>query len=219
MSRLDRYREYSFGDAWTALENMLANGRADDVRVLLDANAALRAHLTVTDPPVYPGNLLLKAVKSDNGDLAKMRCLLAHGVDPDARDHRGLSVLERLFDTGTGVTPALVETLLKAGANPNGVSFGTPYLVRALRKYPDQVVAALLDAGADPNVVHQGTVPLALTIEHNRPGLAPLLLEAGASPEYAALVDPTFDPAALEHVPIKPPASLRARRLQRGARP
>jgi ankyrin repeat protein len=156
----------------------------------------------------------MTALRNDTNSLAKVRCLLSHGVDPDAPNHRGRTALAHLFDTGSGFSPAIVEALLAAGANPNGTAAGAPFLVRAVQYSRHEVVVALLDAGADPNAAFQGTVPLAMAIKDNRLGLVPPLLAAGASPEHAALVDPGFDPGALE----RPASGLNAPRAM-GMRP
>ena len=81
--------------------------------------------------------------------------------------------------------PAVIETLLKAGADPNVPhKWGSTSLHMAVWKIRDAVVIeALLKAGADPNVPNElKETPLHSAARFSNPAVVEALLAAGADP-------------------------------------
>lgn len=113
------------------------------------------------------------------GDGALLELLLSAGVQPDANSVFGVSdpdLLERLIKAGAPINEpslhghwyaihnavvdddkAVVELLLKAGANPNvtAADSWTP-LMMAARGGDPGIVKLLLQFGADPSLTHSG---------------------------------------------------------------
>jgi len=79
---------------------------------------------------------------------------------------------------------ALVNRLLKAGANPNVKNkLNTTPLLEAAFQSNTEVIKALIEAGADPNVPGpDGQTPLMLIARGDNVGAAKLLLDKGADP-------------------------------------
>lgn len=81
--------------------------------------------------------------------------------------------------------PAVIETLLKAGADPNVPhKWGsTPLHFGAWKKWDSVVIEALLKAGADPNVRNESKeTPLHSAARFSNPAVVEALLAAGADP-------------------------------------
>ena len=122
---------------------------------------------------------------SENGELAKVRELLAAGVDPNAEDEFGYMALHRAADDRRYRYSRIVEMLLVAGADPNVADqYGdqlTP-LHFASSSGSEDSVRMLLAAGADPKAEDsQGQTPLH---KADRSGdIVRMLLEAGADPK------------------------------------
>jgi ankyrin repeat protein len=123
-----------------------------------------------------------------DSDLELLRLLVAHGADPNARDHRGNTPLlgaaaERTAMLTTELEAAFLDffwdaaaLLLSAGADPNLVDENgrtllhnvmriggrdPTFLHHAVRLRAVEVIERLLEAGADPNAVDSsGVTPM-----------------------------------------------------------
>ena len=112
------------------------------------------------------------------GQLDKVRRLLAEGASPNARDIHGQSAIAKLQgDAIYGPAPhsaAILEALLAAGADPN-MDNGAPLYRATLLGYVEQV-QLLLQYGADAKLL-----PLRCVISPCPPQLIQLLEKAGAT--------------------------------------
>ena len=120
------------------------------------------------------------------------RCLKA-GADPNARSAyniRGRGLLHSArtpmhMATAWSKIPAVVEALLKAGADVNARDRnGKTPLHRAARlRRTQEVVATFVRAGADPNAKDEkGLVPLHYAAVESTPAVVKALLDAEADP-------------------------------------
>ena len=130
------------------------------------------------------------------GDMPGVRLCLRFGVNPNAPSHWGWN-LEN--EGQTPLTAAaqfgqveVVRFLLKSGADPNLLDFGTKYphdtpLSTAAMHGHLEVCRVLLDAGADPNVPTNPKQPgdlgnwtaLDHALQANQPAVADLLRQHG----------------------------------------
>jgi ankyrin repeat protein len=136
----------------TALHFAAESGKADVVKLLLDAKANPNAQDRTGKTPV--------TVAAERGKVDALKALLAAGGDANSRDQVQGSPL--LWASGLG-GPEPVAILLAAGANPNiqDVNGMTPLMWAAGVGKPE-TVAMLLDKGADPQVVDKLTGESAL---------------------------------------------------------
>src|ERR1035438_1881198 len=124
-----------------------------------------------------PDTLLPKAARE--GDLARLRSLLADGVDPNRRDGAGNSPLVAAVAGGQA---GAVRVLLKAGANPNLTSSGgrTPLIEAAIGSRVE-IARMLIAAGADLNIGERGAgTPLEAAEREGHTEMAALLRSSGA---------------------------------------
>ncbi|TVQ94853.1 MAG: DUF1963 domain-containing protein, partial [Deltaproteobacteria bacterium] len=150
--------------------------------------------------------LLFAAIDADRG--AVVRWLLDLGVDPNASDEEGRSLLAAALHRSV-----FVEMLLAAGADPSR----DPLLLHQTFDGPGRGFQLALDAGADPNA---GPLPpLFRAVETGNPRAVRALLCAGADPD---VVDPSglrpVDHARMIHRSRRDPTSLEVLRLL-GAQP
>lgn len=121
------------------------------------------------------------------GDVTKTTELLKKGVDCNARNEEGATVL--MLAAGAGHY-AMAEMLLEAGATVDATDArGWTALMKAVFNYElnkgfPEIVSLLIDAGAD--IEHQvgyGTRPLMLAAGYGEAGVVEVLLAAGAAAE------------------------------------
>ena len=167
---------------------------------------------------------------AERGQLESVKALLAAKTDPNAG--RNNLPLHRAIQSRN---PAIVEALLRAGADANRVApvssgrpptpgggdngdyTGTP-LEAAIRENNAALVKLLLQFKADPNGPSSTGEPMVVRVAKDPP-LLKLLLEAGANPNA---VRPNFDGAtsALHYAVNAPPNSEAAKLLlEHGAKP
>ncbi|KAJ1484037.1 ankyrin repeat-containing domain protein [Baffinella frigidus] len=116
---------------------------------------------------------------ADEGDVTKVRQLIACGADLHIADSGGLTPLHWAAEYGH---VAVVEQLLAAGAHKEAkAQFGkTPLHTAAMRGYA-AVVGQLLAAGADKDATDKrGQTPLQLAVIKKHAAVAEMLREAGA---------------------------------------
>lgn len=213
----DELAQAQFEEALHAGCKLARNGDAKGLEALFAEHPGLlRRH---NHPVLHPDGMVVAAVEGIGGG-ATLPVLFRYGARADTINPKhGMPVLADAVMMQVQGSLAKVEALLKGGADPNGGPPPGTHLVYAIQAGSNLIVQHLLDAGADPNRPGNGHPPLAWAQIVNRPALVPRLLAAGASPEYAALVDPAFDPDTLAFCSAAPPASLRARHYQGGLRP
>jgi ankyrin repeat protein len=131
---------------------------------------------------------LVEAV--ENGNLKKVRELIASGTDVHTQNEYGTPVLYRATSEGH---KAIVDTLLAAGANPNEVnaSGNAPIFAAVLSNFshnPEkrEIFNALVTAGADVNIMNRfGFTPLIAVIGSNNLTSIQALIDAGANVDLA----------------------------------
>lgn len=142
--------------------------------------AAVDAHKAFSDPAVAA-----LAQAAAEGDAARVRALVAQGVDPNAQGDRGVTPLEfaMLAQSVDGM-----RALLAAGADPNrpGLGGSTAVHLAAMADDP-RYLQVLLEHGADPDAPHgeTGATPLAAAAGRRTQAQFDLLLAAGADPNRA----------------------------------
>lgn len=116
---------------------------------------------------------------SENGDLPRVRTLLAEGADPDARRIDGTTSLHWAVHSDHAETAVL---LLEAGADARaGDRYGITPLHLAAVNGNAALIARLLEAGADANAVAPtGDTALMTATRTGQPDAVSVLLEAGA---------------------------------------
>jgi ankyrin repeat protein len=124
-----------------------------------------------------PDKALHKAARE--GDLARLKSLLAGGADPNRRDGNGNSPLLEAVAAGQA---AAARALVAAGANPNLASSGgrTP-LIEAALGGQIEIARLLIAAGADLNIAERGAgTPLEAAEREGHTEMAALLRRSGA---------------------------------------
>ena len=90
-------------------------GTPEDIERVLESDPSLVRR-------VVPGlnmTLLHAASSSDQGDVtARVRVLLKHGSDPNAKGHLGRTPLSFAVESSNPATPEVVKLLLDHGADP-----------------------------------------------------------------------------------------------------
>jgi ankyrin repeat protein len=155
----------------TALMYAALYGDIDFVNMLLDKGAD--ANLS--------NDLGINALMWAAGDLAKVRALIAHGANVNARSNYGYTALSVAAASPGNLSTVLL--LLDKGADPKAVDKdGVGPLWLACARGDSEIVRELLRHGADPNEKHLKLTETALmwASKMNRPRSVEALLKAGA---------------------------------------
>ncbi|KAI4682832.1 hypothetical protein J4E81_009453 [Alternaria sp. BMP 2799] len=180
----------------TPLHHAILNDQTEVVRVLLNAKADLSSTVWSAKywPPLRPDgierylecpglkSLLVTAVQL--GSVKMISLLIEAGVDVNEHEEFYLSPLFHAVSRIRGT--AMIEVLIKAGANPNVLDRqGLSLLMEACgRRHFDRIddVKLLLDAGADINytadVFHRSALGIAQY--EGKPNIIQYLVERGA---------------------------------------
>jgi uncharacterized protein len=112
-------------------------------------------------------------------DLEAADLLIAAGANANAANTYGVTPLSLAC---TNQSAAMVEKLLKAGADPNGSPSGTPVLMVAARTGNTDTVKLLLSHGANANAREsaRGQTALMWAVAEKHPEVARTLIEHGA---------------------------------------
>ncbi len=154
----------------TALMYSAIYSDADCLKLLLDKGA----------DPNAANDLGSTALMWAAGDLAKVRALIAHGVNVNARSNSGVTALS--VASASPGNLATVRLLLDKGADPKAVDKdGVGPLWLACARGDSQIVEELLRRGASPNETHSRLTETALmwASKTNRPQSVEALLKAG----------------------------------------
>lgn len=185
-----RTREVTTRDPQGMLSAAIKDDDIDGVRSALASGASASKPLR-SDEGMPARTPLAEAIVRH--EFAVVRCLLAHGADPNERDPR--SELPPIALAVYSPSPALVGLLLDGGARPDsrfGSGLGMTPLAMAARVLRSAAIASLVRRGADPNgwVQELGS--------DGRPGerRTPLMLaaEAGNYPAVLQLLEVGADP-------------------------
>ena len=117
------------------------------------------------------------------GDLARLRTVLATGIDLEVRDQSGYTALHDAAEQGE---TACLEALLAAGASVDSVNPGDgTALSLAVRRNSAACARALIAAGADVNHADRdGKTPFYLALHNGGHRVLKILLRAGADVDY-----------------------------------
>ena len=110
------------------------------------------------------------------------------GGTPTATERPEQSDGEKLMHAIVGDDDKMLESLLKAGANPNEVYEGSVPLQIALESESEtnyRKVRLLLEHGADPNLVVDGRTPMHSAARNGTEPIVKALLDAGGDPNIA----------------------------------
>jgi ankyrin repeat protein len=149
------------------------NGNKEAVRSLLERKADVNA------PQIDGTTALDWAVRSD--DLETAGLLIGAGANVSAANHDGATPL--LLATVNG-NAAMIETLVKAGADPNAplTKYGDTALMMAARTGKTDAIGVLLDHGAQVNAKETwgGTTALMWAVSDRHPAAVKMLIDRGA---------------------------------------
>ena len=162
-------------DNETALDMARYHGETEVVALLEAAQDAQNPPPAPEAPPVQVSYFEFRQAARD-GNLARVRELLAAGADVDAPDHNGVTALMKASLNGLG---AVVDVLLAAGADVNQAdnNNGDTALMWASDLGHADVVRALIRAGAD---IHKA----------NRRGVTALMwARRNGHPEVVAMLE------------------------------
>lgn len=168
----------------TPLSLAAENAQPAIVRLLLQRGANVNASDSDGDTPLMA--VMRAGDGNENKALRKeaqrviIRLLLAKKADPNAWNRFGASALSIAAD---GDAIECVDSLLRAGANPNvGFRYGSP-LMSASGEGNTKLVKRLLGAGADVNMTRQkwGETALHDAAEYGRLEIVKILIAHGAN--------------------------------------
>lgn len=156
------------------------SGNAEMIRILVAAKADVNRQRK-------DGNTALIIVA---GDLERTQALLAGRADPNIKNKKGMTALRtavRKKSRGED-TPAIVQSLIAAGADPNE---GDPWTVlsTAARIASPEIVQALIAGGAKINSLTAVGTALIQAIKANRVDNVTVLLAAGADADLRVPAD------------------------------
>jgi len=143
-------------------------GQAEAVKIL----AQVHGNITADTPCMFEALTWLE-------EPAVVKALLEAGLDANAKDKDGDSLLSWSFDYGHF---DIVKLLLDAGADANSRdSFGEPLVHEALDSNDIDIVKSFIDAGVSVDIQNtSGQSLLESAVEENNTDIVKLLLDAGA---------------------------------------
>lgn len=157
----------------TALHLAASFGSLDALEVLVDAGANLESQVNGARP------LHLAAFKNENSIVKR---LLEAGADANAEQEDGSTALLEASAAGHAL---IVDSLLKANADPNRGTVALPLPSAALKNHTE-VVELLLRGGADPNALEtDGATALLKAAAAGNVRCVELLLEADANADVS----------------------------------
>jgi uncharacterized protein len=161
------------GAAVSEVADAAARGDKNAVRTLLQQKANVNA------PQIDGTTALHWAVETNNLETADL--LIAAGAKVSAANHEGATPLLLASINGNA---AMIEKLIKAGADPNGIltKTGDTALMMASRTGKLDAVKVLLDHGAKVNAKEAwgDTTPLMWAVAEKHPDVVKILIEHGA---------------------------------------
>jgi ankyrin repeat protein len=166
--------EYGF----TPLAEAVENGKAKDVKLLLDHGADVNAR-----DESGKSALMYSVYGAGDDDKEKVRLLLDHGADVKATDIYGYTALSTLFTMASNGSLYIAGMLVAGGADVNSVDkSGHSLLMTIMYKEVDPAyIEFLLSKGADPNFKNKdGASLLLLALSLQKTEYVRLLLKHGA---------------------------------------
>ena len=155
-------------------------------------------------PPRPDGTSALHWAAHSN-DLETVQLLLRAGANAKAASRYGVTPLSEAATYGSA---ALVEALLKAGADANTLTTerGETVLMTASRAGNAEAVKVLLEHGADANAKEsfRGQTSLMWAAAENHPDVVKLLLAHGADPKVRSSDRDTTPPKLMAGTPAAP---------------
>ena len=188
---------YTPGDE--QLQNAVAAGAAECVRMLIDAGADPKA--TESSAP----NLLFAALRQclDPEGFHVALELIKNGCPVDAIDAQGRTALHWAAARGESVMANLIRLLINGEYGQLDVNLadsrGDTPLQIAAENQAEGVVRTLLENGADPDPIRaqDGCTPLLIAAQQANASIVHELLVAGASPNAVATVKHPDAPLAM----------------------
>jgi ankyrin repeat protein len=181
----------------TRLVDAVKNHDKDAVRVLL------KEHVDVNMPEADGTSALHWAAHSNDPETVQHQ--LRAGANAKAVSRYGVTPLSEAATYGSG---ALVEALLKAGADVNTLTTerGETVLMTASRAGNVEAVKVLLDHGADANAkeTFRGQTSLMWAAAENHPEVVKLLLAHGADAKVRSSDRDTTPPKLMAGTPAAP---------------
>ena len=167
------------------LEAIVVEGLTNSGSVPSEVTSTPNASADASDAVTCNGdpNLFLRAIRSGNTELA--RCVVAAGVDVNAKNSSGDSLLGLTIawrDTPEPARVEIVQILVDAGADVNSAdNAGDPVLLDAIRRGNPEILEILLAAGVAINARdYSGRPVLYSALSGDNSQIAELLVDAGA---------------------------------------